>query len=110
MTSMEATYEDRTHGHAIANGRRRIRRMTSAGPTRSSESQGIRLVGVDPELADGLRAPVGGERPATDEAHHRRRRDVRRIDLEQRAQVLAGVAAAEAVRAERHVMRRQPAR
>ena len=38
--------------------------MTSAGPTRSSEGQRVRLVGVDAELADRLRAAGRGQRAA----------------------------------------------
>src|SRR6185503_6087057 len=110
MTSMDATYGVDTHGRAIARRRGRIRRMTSTRPTQPSEGQRIRLLGVDAELADRLGATRRGQRPTPDEPDEGRRGDVRRIDLEQLPQVLAGVAPAEAVRAERDVMRRQPAR
>ena len=71
-----------------------------------SERQRIRLVGVDPKVLHRLGRLAGRQRAAAREGDHRRGSDMRRVDLEQRAQGLACVAAAEPVRAERDVVRR----
>ena len=73
-------------------------------------ASGSVLSGSMPRSRTALAAFDRGQRAAASQRDHRRRGDVGRIDLEQRAQVLARVAPPEAVRAERQVMRRQPAR
>ena len=78
--------------------------------TRYSAGERVDLVRVDAELADRLGRLGRGHRAASRQRDEGRRRDVGRVDLEQRPQVLAGAASAEPVRAERHVGRRQPAR
>ena len=71
------------------------------GPGPALQGERVELLGVDPEGLD-RRGGLGGlDRAAARQLGHRGRGDVRRIDLEHRAQVLARVAAPEAVRAER---------
>ena len=73
---------------------------------RALEGERVDLLGVDAEVADRLGGLRSGQRAAAGQARQRGGGDVRRVDLEQRAQGLAGVAPPEAVGAQRDVVRR----
>jgi hypothetical protein len=79
------------------------------GPTGASEGERIGLVRVDAELMDRLGGAGRGQRAAAHQGDEGRRRDVRRVDLEEGPQVLARIAPSEPVRPERQVVRGQPA-
>ncbi len=68
------------------------------------------MSGSTPSSLERLGGLPGAQCAAAREGDHRRRGDMGRVDLEQRPQVLAGVAPPEAVRPERQIVRRQPAR
>src|SRR3954464_7524598 len=91
-----------TFRHVTATTRSRCSPVTRR-PARSvsrSEREWIRLVGVDPKVLHRL-GRLAGRPPATArEGGHRRGRDMRPVDLEERAQGLTRVTAAEAVRSE----------
>src|SRR5580765_4780137 len=67
-------------------------------------------LGIETELLVGLRHHAGGNLSLLEERRQGRRRDVLGVGLEEAAQVLARVAAAEAIGAQRHVGPRNPAR
>ena len=89
---------------ALTRGRRRRLRPTS--PRRAQRRAGRPSRGRCRGRGPPSRPSTAGSAPQRASADQRRRRDVRRVDLEQRAQVLARAAPAEAVRAQRDVVSR----
>src|SRR5438876_7324132 len=77
---------------------------------RSLKSKRVELLRVDVEHANGGDGLLGGHRSAAGQLDERRRGNMRRVDLEERTEVLASPAPPEAIRPEGRVIRRQPTR